>query len=671
MRPKVKALLLVALLIVVLARIGTAVLQPPRPGPRDLVQVLQHQQGPQTLTLKGRLLEDPRPSPTGERCRALFELQPATLQGRVELAFAPCPTLQQGWWLQVSGQLSRPQAAPHPLLAGPAERLARQGAWSQMRVEQVQVLARPPTPVVDLRRQIAQRLQQHAGPSTGGVLSALVLGSAVVPLPAAIRESFRAAGLSHALAASGFHLSVLLGAVLIVGKPLGRPGRLGLASAAMVLFLLLAGPQPSVLRAVGMGALALLLLESGSGARPLLVLALTCTVLLLWRPDWLFDVGFQLSVAATAGLMLTARPLDTALARWLPPWLAAAVAVPLAAFVWTLPLQLLHFGVVPSYAIPANLLAAPLLTPLTLGAMALALVALLLPAALPLLTPPVAALTGLLIWLTERFAAMPMAQWQLGRPEPWLVGLLAFACLVVVLPALPGRWRLAGAALVLTVVALHLALLRSDQLLLVHQGRGDGGSDLLVARHQGRAALLSTSAQGFSCTQAARLSQGLGVQRFDWVLLLDPLAPEQPQCWQRLSPLVLASSDGSPPLQVGQRLASPGLSVRPMAVEARALELQLGPRRWVLLPDRQSLWAWQERPLSPGRPSGIWLGFRPSSSERRWLAAASPSAQLWWSGADLRRPQRRWRATGPSGSLVWNGRHSDRLSPQDSGTMAP
>ena len=671
MRPKAKALLLVALLIVVLARVGSAALQLPQPGSRDPVQLLHNRSGPHALTLSGQLLEDPRPSPTGERCRALLALQPGTLQGKVELALAPCPRLQQGWWVQVRGQLSRPQAAPHPLLAGPAERLARQGAWSQMRVEQVQVLARPPTPVVDLRRLIAQRLQQHAGPSTGGVLSALVLGSAVVPVPAAIRDSFRAAGLSHALAASGFHLSVLLGAVLIVGKRLGRPGRLGLATAAMVLFLLLAGPQPSVLRAMGMGAMALLLLQSGSGARPLLVLTLTCWVLLLWRPDWLFDVGFQLSVAATAGLMLTARPLDTALARWLPPWLAAAVAVPLAAFVWTLPLQLLHFGVVPLYAIPANLLAAPLLTPLTLGAMALALVALLLPVALPLLTPPVAALTAVLIWLTERFAALPMAQWQLGRPEPWLVLLLAVACLVVALPALRLRWRLAGVALVLVVVLLHLGLLRSDQLLLVHQGRGDGGSDLLLARHQGRAALISTSAQEFSCGQAARLSQGLGVQRFDWVLLLDPLAPEQPRCWQRLSPLVLASADGSAPLQPGQRLVSPGLVAQPLATEARAVDLRLGQGRWLLLPDQQSLWAWQEQPRTSGRFSGIWLGFRPSASERRWLASAGPRAQLWWSGTRLRRQPQRWWTTGVSGSLVWNGRHSDRLSPGGSGTAAP
>ena len=109
--------------------------------------------------------------------------------------------------------------------------------------------------------------------------------------------------------------------------------------------------QPLVLRAVLMGALALAVLESGHRSRPLGILAASALALLLARPDWLLDVGFQLSVVATAALVLSARPLELGLRRWLPGWLpgwlAAATAVPLAASLYTLPLQLLHFGVVP------------------------------------------------------------------------------------------------------------------------------------------------------------------------------------------------------------------------------------------------------------------------------------------------------------------------------------
>jgi len=202
---------------------------------------------------------------------------------------------------------------------------------------------------------------------------------------------------------------------------------------------------------------------------------------------------------------------------------------------------------------------------------------------------------------------------------------------------------------------------------LVHQGRGDQSSDLLLARHQGRAALVSTAADGWSCSQVGRLAQGLGVQRLDWALLLDPIAPEDPACWQRLAGVVLASADGSAPLLPGQRLASPGLSVEPLAVEARAVALRFGSQRWLLLPDRQSLWAWQDGPLG----QGVWLGFRPTGAVRRLATSASGSLQHWFSGAPGRRSPPHWLASGSSGSLLWDGRRSYRLASAAGGPVDP
>ena len=639
-RLRLKPLLWGLLLALLLLRVGWLAFTPLQPAAGDPVLQLQAAGGPLELTLRGTLLSDPVPSGAG--CRALLQLP----VGRTELRFKQCPALQQGWRLQVQGRLRRPQVSPHPLLAAPAERLARQGSFSQLQVQDFEVLQRAPTPVADLRRRMAQALVQHAGPNNGSVLAALVLGSAVVPVPAELREAFRAAGLSHALAASGFHLSVLLGVVLPLGKRLPRLGRLTLAAAAMGLFVLLAGPQPSVLRAVLMGALALGIVECGYRGRPLGILAASALVLLLARPDWLLDVGFQLSVVATAALVVSARPLELGLRRWLPGWLAVDTAVPLAASLYTLPLQLLHFGVVPLYAVPANLVVAPLLTPLTLGAMALACLAVLLPPLLPLVTAPVAWLSNGLVAVVKLFAALPMAQWQLGRPAPGLVLLFTVALLALAWPALARRWRLLGGALFALVVAVQFSLLSADQLLLVHQGR----LDLLVARHQGRAVLVSSSGDGFSCSQASQLARGLGVQRYDWALLLDPLAPEQPHCWQGQAGLVLASADGSLPFQPGQRLASPGLSAAPVAIESRAIQLQLGRWRWLLLPDRQALWAWRQPSVLRGRLDGVWLGFAPSARERRHLKELG-AKRLWLSGTIPAGLPAAWAASGPSGYL--------------------
>lgn len=641
-------LLVLAVLTLLALRLFTGVISAPGPGPGDPVRLLSAGGAPLPVRLQGVLLSDPVPAGEGGGCSVLVQL-PA---GRTEAGFRPCPPLQQNWRVELEGALRQPQPAPHPLLAGPAERLQRQHSFSQLRVERWRVLQRTAAPIAAIRRRMAAGLQQVAGAERGGLLAALVVGSAAAPLPAEIRAAFRAAGLSHALAASGFQLSVLLGALLPLCRRLALPAavQIAIGSGVILLFVLLAGPQAAVLRAALMAALALVLLACGRQGRPLRLLLLVSLLMLLWQPDWLRDVGFQLSVLATAALMVSADPLEQALRqRHCPGWLAVALAVPLAASLWTLPLQLLHFGVVPLYAVPANLLAAPLLTPLTLGAMGLGLLALLLPAALPLLVPPVAWLAGLFLALARQVAGLPMAQWQLGRPLPLLVLLLAVGMAAWLVPAVPRRWRGWAVLPLLLAVALHLALLWGDQLLLVHQQQGDRGRDLLIARHHGRGALVASSGDPFSCRQAGQLASGLGIPGFDWVLVLDPLPAPDPACWQALGGLVLASGDGSPPLAVGQRLASEGLRAEAMGVESRGVALQVGPHRWQLLPDPQALWSWRGQPAG-ARAEGVWLGFAPRPRERQWLQRLAP-ARLWISGAASRPLPAGWQASGRSGWL--------------------
>ena len=674
-RPQ-RARWLLALLLPLLLAWGLGHRPGPAPGdPVALVKGGSHQRV--AIERIGTLLADPQPNLDGRGCRVPVQWR----QGRSELRFSPCPKLQEGWRLQVSGPMRRPRPAPHPLLAGPAERLARQGIWTVLEVEQWSLLAKPATPVADLRRRMAQALLERGGPAAGGVLAALVLGSAVVPVPLEVRDAFRVSGLSHALAASGFHLTVLLGAVMALARGGPRPLRWGLALGAMLLFLLLAGPQPSVVRAVVMGAMAFLVQESGRRNRPLGVLLLCLLLMLVWQPAWLLDVGFQLSVAATAGLLLTARPLEAKLAGPTPSkarqWLAVAVSVPLAASLWTLPLQLLHFGSVPLYAVAANLAVDPLLTPLTLGAMAMALVAVTVPALLGLLAWPLVPLTELLLWISRQFAALPLAQWQLGRVDPVLVVLFSAGLLPWLLagPAGIRRWRGPGLGFLAASLLLHLGQSAGDHLLLVHEGE----RDLLVARHGGRGALVSRSADRFSCGRARQLATGLGLQRYDWVLVSDPVPSQTPECWQGLSDTVISAVGdptsikeitpideptgigeaarigepahplaGAPPapetqgaipaspdaqigpsLQLGQQLQSPGLTWTPLATDSQAALLQVGAQRWLLLPDRQSWHSWRDRQQgSQGPLNGLWLGFPPRRSERPQLPDLRPD-RLW------------------------------------------
>ena len=205
------------------------------------------------------------------------------------------------------------------------------------------------------------------GPEERGLLPGLVVGD-TSRMPAGLQTDFRTAGLTHLTAVSGANLAIVTGFVLLVGRQLGVRGRwLPLVAAvAMVGFVVLARPQPSVLRAAAMGAVALAALASGRRRRSLAALGATVVVLLLVDP-WLSRAyGFALSVLATGGLVMLAPGWAR---RWqgsgVPAVVAHALAVPLAAQLVCAPVVAMIAGQVSLVAVPANLLAAPAVAPAT------------------------------------------------------------------------------------------------------------------------------------------------------------------------------------------------------------------------------------------------------------------------------------------------------------------
>ena len=536
-------------------------------------------QPPSRQVIEARLLRD---APVRRsQCQALAQVQRVDREryrGRTELLLSPCSApLRAGLLFRAEGQLLRPAASNHPQLSSAAQRLQSRGSWTQFRTQHLQPLHQGWTPFADGRRRIAEGLSAQVGDRTGALMASLVLGGAQVELPPDLKQSFRVAGLSHALAASGFHLSVLLGAVLVMARRRSVVVRLLGGVGAMLVFLVLAGPQPSVVRAVLMGLAALVIRERGSRSRPLGVLVFVLLLMLWVHPVWARSIGFQLSAAATAGLVITAPRLEQALMpllRW--PGLAAAAAVPFAAMAWTLPLQWLHFGAMPVYAVVANLLVAPLLAPLTLASMLMALGHLIVPQglALPLLSLlviPLKAMAALLIAVVTVIRQWPLAEVLTGRPQPWLVMVLILALLPWWLP-LPCSWRRRCAPLMLLVVMTHSAVHLKDAVVRVEQW----GRQWVLLRHRGRAALISSGGDGLSCHGARQLQRGYGHARLDWVVVLDPVATDQMACWSELAHKVQAEQQGRSALTWGQRMVSPGLLFQPSDPRGRLYSLKAG-----------------------------------------------------------------------------------------------
>jgi competence protein ComEC len=375
----------------------------------------------------------------------------------------------------------------------------------------------------DLRAGLRDASRAVLADEPGALLPGLVVGD-TSGIGADLDRDFRTAGLTHLLAVSGSNVAFILGAVLL----LARLARLGprtaavLAILALVGFVVLARPSPSVLRAAAMGGVAILALAVGRTRSVLPALAATVIVLLVVDPALALDAGFALSVLATGALVLLAPVVVTALRRrGVPPGVAEALAVPLAAHVATAPVIAGLSGQVSLVAVLANLFAAPVVAPATvLGVLA----ALLAPwwtagahAAVWLAGPEV----SWLVWVAHRCAAVPGAT--LTWPGGLTGGLLLAGLVVLGLVAL--RWRRLRLIALAVVVGLLLVLVPTrvapvgwppSNWALVMCDVGQGDAIVLATGEPGRAVLLDAGPDGSAVD--ACLSR-LGVRSFALVVL--------------------------------------------------------------------------------------------------------------------------------------------------------
>jgi len=197
------------------------------------------------------------------------------------------------------------------------------------------------------------------------MLPALVLGDTSA-VTAETSRDFRVAGMTHLTAVSGANVTIVCATVLFSARLIGPRTAVVLAAVALVAFVIVVQPTASVLRAAVMGAIALAGMLSSRRRQAIPALSATVLMLLALAPHLAVDVGFALSVLATAALVVIAPVWSRRLvARGCPKPLADALAVAWAAHVVTAPLVAGISGRVSLVAAGANLAVAPVIAPIT------------------------------------------------------------------------------------------------------------------------------------------------------------------------------------------------------------------------------------------------------------------------------------------------------------------
>lgn len=261
------------------------------------------------------------------------------------------------------------------------------------------------------RSNLAVVAQNSMPPDRAGLLPGLVVGD-VSRLDETISDNFRAAGLTHLTAVSGANFSILIGAVLLVLRGIGVGPRTTVAVAFVVLvaFVIVARPSPSVLRAAVMGSIGLVALVTGRRRQAVPALCGAVLGLLAWWPRLAVDVGFVLSVFATAGLVLVAPIwVDWLRARGWPRAAAEVVAVAAAAHAVTAPVVAAVAGTFSVVGVAANVLVAPVVAPITVVGFLTAVTATVSTPLAELIAQLVSAPLWWLITVAEEAASVPVA----------------------------------------------------------------------------------------------------------------------------------------------------------------------------------------------------------------------------------------------------------------------
>ncbi|MFH1098319.1 MAG: ComEC/Rec2 family competence protein, partial [Candidatus Uhrbacteria bacterium] len=277
-------------------------------------------------------------------------------------------------------------------------------------------------------RLMVERLDRSLAEPAAGLVAGILLGVRRA-LPDDVVEAFRRTGTIHILVVSGFHMSFIglrIRDALLHSGFIPRRLALMISLALVAAFLVMVGLQSSALRGALMVAAIIAVGLLGRLANPVRVLLLVATAMVLTQPHVLaFDLGFQLSFAATAGLLLIAPIVRAWLGRR-PSWwwldeLRDLLSASVAAALVTAPLLLGAFGTLAPLTPFTNIIVLPFI-PFFMGiGTILLVVALVVPFAVAPFAWAVEALSGAIVAIVGRAAALPGAQLTLGAPHAWFI----------------------------------------------------------------------------------------------------------------------------------------------------------------------------------------------------------------------------------------------------------
>jgi competence protein ComEC len=415
--------------------------------PSSVPEAFLERTGSETV-IEGKIVADPDVRETTQRI--VIEAEGARV-----LAVAPLfPELGYGERVEARGTLEVPE--PFETGGGRAfaydQFLAKDGIFLMLSDAQISVTASRSGIdhvfgfLTDMKRIGLDALSTALPEPHAALAGGLILGGKQ-GLGPALLDQFIVAGLVHIVVLSGYNVMIVAEFFLRMFGFVSRRASYIAGAASIIAFVLVAGAGAASVRAGIMAAIAVFARASGRAYDAFRALVFAGVLMLLINPlTLLYDPGFQLSFVATLGLIFGAPLVEAKLGFVRPKMLRELLASTLAAQISVLPLLLYQNGLFSLVALPANVLALPVV-PLAMLFSALALLAgLVIPAFAPVIAAPAYLLLSYLIGLVELLARLPLASFSIPAFPFALVALLYLLLYFGIRVSATGQLRLARKA---------------------------------------------------------------------------------------------------------------------------------------------------------------------------------------------------------------------------------
>ena len=305
--------------------------------------------------------------------------------------------------------------------------------------------------VVRFRYGLAERIRAQAPQETAGLQAALLTGVRAY-IPPEQTDNLRASGLAHVLAISGMHMGLLAGgsfwlATLLLAciSPLSRrydvrkPAAI-IGALAATGYLILSGASVATQRAYIMAIIVFLAVVLDRRAFSMRSVTVAALITLMFHPEALISVGFQMSFAAVAALVVVYREWDARriyvpnMSLWekLKANFLGLTVTSFVAGTATSGFAVLHFNRIARYSLIGNILAMPLFSFVVMPAALVTLIALpfgLEDWPLALMGWSLSAMLNIAEWVAD----WPGAMWHVSAAPPWVIGVFGLGFLLVAL----------------------------------------------------------------------------------------------------------------------------------------------------------------------------------------------------------------------------------------------